>query len=192
MNEFKKMLTEDKKWPNMIWLDAETTGLRADQENLLEVACLITDTDLNIIDEDGYSAVVHYPESYVAVLKNNADPFVQQMHETSHLWDRLSEGSYLSQIDKDLVAYMSEYTQPNESVLAGNSITLDRNFMQWHLPGVYNHMYYRSVDVSSIALLAQWWYGEDVKYQKEYKHEAFADIKESIEELKFLRNKVFK
>jgi len=192
MDAFTRTLMQNDKWPNMIWLDAETTGLHAHKESLLEVACLITDTNLNIIDEAGYSAAVYYPEVYVQGLKDKADPFVQQMHETSHLWDRLPQGTPLAQIDKDLVAYMSEYTQPNESVLAGNSITLDRNFMQWHLPDVYEHMYYRSVDVSSIALLAQWWYGEDVKYQKQYKHEAFADIKESIEELKFLRDKVFK
>lgn len=178
-------------YPYISWIDAETTGLEASQESLLEVAVLITDTDLNIIDEAGFTTAVYYPETYVSLIRPRATPYVQEMHDKTRLWNRLPEGKTLSQTDKEMAAYIKQFIpQPKTSWLGGNSITLDRNFLQANLPETFNHLHYRSVDVTSVGGLALWWYDE--QFTKNLEHSAFADIKESIAELKFLRERVFK
>lgn len=180
-----------KQYPYISWIDVETTGLEADSESLLEVAVLITDTDLNIVDEAGFTTAVYYPELYAAQIRPLATPYVQEMHDKTGLWSRLPAGKPLSQTDKEMAEYIKQFIpQPKTSWLGGNSITLDRNFLQANLPETFNHIHYRSIDVTSIGGLALWWYDE--KFTKNLEHSAFADIKESIAELKFLRERVFK
>lgn len=180
----------NKQFPHITWLDVETTGLDAQNNYLLEVACLVTDTELNILDETGYSATIFYPEAYLPALKENSSQYVQDMHEKTRLWDRLPQGKLMSQVDKELKNYISEFIEPNQSWLAGNSITLDRNFLAANLTDTFNHLYYRSIDVSTIAGLAEWWYG--AKFPKTYQHSALADIQESVAELQFMRKEIFK
>lgn len=177
--------------PLLTWLDAETTGLYASDEFLLEVACVVTDSDLNVLDDQGYSTAVYYPAPVSQLLREKAIPIVKTMHDNTGLWDRLPNGKLLSTVDQELKSYISQFApEPRTSWLGGNSITLDRDFMRHFLPGVYNHLHYRSVDVTSIAGPADWWYGESFPKQK--KHDAFSDILESIEELRYLRRTIFK
>lgn len=177
--------------PSITWLDAETTGLNAAEEFLLEVACIVTDSDLNVLDVQGYSTAVYYPEPVAQLLREKAIPIVKDMHDNTGLWDRLPTGKMLSTVDAELTSYISQFApEPRTSWLGGNSIFLDRDFLRSFLPGVYGHLHYRSVDVTSIAGPADWWYGES--FPKEKKHDAFSDILESIEELKHLRRTVFK
>lgn len=176
--------------PLLTWLDAETTGLHASEEFLLEVACIVTDSDLNVLHE-GYTTPIYYPATVAQLLRETSIPVVKNMHDSTGLWDRLETGKLLSTVDAELTAYISQFApEPRTSWLAGNSIFLDRDFLRKFLPGVYNHLHYRSVDVTSIAGPADWWYGES--FPKEKKHDAFSDIIESIEELRYLRGAVFK
>lgn len=174
------------------WVDVETMGVDANANELLEVACLITDTELNILDEVGYQSAVFFSPDEVSALKAKASDFIIDMHSKTDLWNRLStEGKSLEQIDNELFSYVKSFIPEVGSRLAGNSITLDRNFLNANLPNVAGHLTYRSFDVSTIAGLAQEWYGPDVVYKKRTLHSADSDIRESIEELRFLRNQIF-
>lgn len=173
------------------WLDVETTGLHSDEASLLEVSAVITDTNLNILDENGYNAVVYYPETIKDFWVATLPEVVVNMHHTTGLWDKLPNGTLLPQVNKELTHYIKQFApDPRTSWLGGNSISLDRDFLHTYLPDVYNHLHYRSVDVTSIAGPANWW-GHGV-YEKKRTHSAFDDIRESIEELRWLRDKAFK
>lgn len=178
----------------IIWGDVETNGVNAfDGDVLLEVAFLVTDGDLNILDEEGYQAVVKWSPEHVERLKLGTSDYVVKMHEATGLWDRLPFGKSQDQIDDEALSYLRQFVPEAKTArFAGNSITLDRNFMQANLPGTFEHIHYRSFDVSTVAGLAQMWGGEDIQYQKKTLHSAFADITESIEELRYLRSKAFK
>lgn len=179
---------------NIAWIDVETNGVDAETDVLLEIACLITDSELNILDEKGFSACVYYSPEEVSQILHRTDEFVVNMHNKTDLWNRVStEGVSLRVLESCLLAYMKKYIpEPKSARLAGNSITLDRNFVNKFLPAVGNHLHYRSFDVSTLAGLANNWYGPEVSYKKKTLHSAFSDITESIEELKFLRTQIFK
>ena len=175
------------------WIDVESTGIRIkDGHRLLEVACLITDLELNILDETGFRAVIKYTADEVVKLKSLAGDYVLEMHTKTGLWDSLEEGTPLELVNLQLEAYIQNLIpEPQTARLGGNSISLDRNFLDEFLPSVYNHLHYRSIDVSSVSGLAQYWY-KGPKFQKKTLHSAFDDITESIEELRFLRKHFFK
>lgn len=181
------------------WIDVETTGIKGYKPSLLqrrdfllEVACLVTDMELNILDDNGYQAVVRYTPTQVENLKKHTNDYVIDMHTKTGLWDKLSSGKRLSKIDKELSTYIKQFApEPRQAYLGGNSITLDRNFIIPNLPEVGEHLHYRSVDVTSLAILAGSWY-DGTSFAKRTEHSAFSDIRESIDELKFLRGKIFK
>ena len=181
------------------WIDVETTGINGYKPSLfkrrdflLEVACLVTDMDLNVLDDEGYQAVVHYSPTQVEKLKKHTNDYVIDMHTKTGLWDKLSSGKRLSKIDNELSSYIKQFApEARQAYLGGNSITLDRNFIIPNLPQVGEHLHYRSVDVTSLAILANSWY-DGTSFAKRTEHSAFSDIRESIEELKFLRGKIFK
>lgn len=179
---------------NIAWIDVETNGVDAEKDVLLEIACIITDSELNVLDEEGFKACVYYTPEEVSRIVNRTSEYVINMHNQTNLWNRVSsDGISLPIIESSLLAYIKKYIpEPKTGRLAGNSITLDRNFVNKFLPAVGDHLSYRSYDVSTLAGLAVNWYGPEVVYQKKTLHSAFSDITESIEELKFLRNKVFK
>lgn len=179
---------------NIAWVDVETNGTELENGYLLEIACLITDSELNVLDEKGFSACVYYSPEEVSHILHHTSEFVVNMHNQTDLWNRVStEGISLTVLESSLMAYIQKFIPDFQSArLGGNSITLDRNFVNKFLPYVGNYLHYRSFDVSTIAGLAQNWYGPEVVYEKKKLHSAFSDIKESIEELKFLRTHVFK
>jgi oligoribonuclease len=180
------------KEQSICWIDVETNGTDCEKNVLLEVACLVTDLELNILDETGYESVIWYPETLVDELKSNTDPFVVDMHEKTGLWDRLSQGKMKHKVEVELFEYIHAFIPERQTArLGGNSITLDRNFINKNLPSVGNHLHYRSIDVSTLAGLAQYWVSPKVQYKKKTLHSAFSDIRESIEELKFLRENIF-
>lgn len=182
-------MNEKKLSPFIAWLDVETGGLDASSHKLLQVACIVTDTDLNIIDEVGYETAIFYDAEEVKLIKEQANSYVQEMHTNTGLWDRLPEGKPMSQVDIELHAYISQFApEVRQAWLGGNSITLDRNFINTNLPLTGEHLHYRSVDVTSWAGPAEWWYG--FQQEKKTLHEAFSDIKESIEELRAIRDAI--
>jgi oligoribonuclease len=177
-------------FPNITWIDVETGGLEESTDKLFEVAALVTDRNLNILDTKGFNMVVHYPKEEIEAIRNASVPFVQQMHDKTGLWDRLPTGTPLAEVDAKLHEYISQFSEPRSSYLGGNSITLDRNFLRANLPQSFGHISYRSIDVSTVAGLAKAWFG--VTYEKKLLHAAFSDITESIEELRFYRDTIFK
>jgi oligoribonuclease len=179
--------------PVIAWIDVETTGLNPQGAKLLEVACLVTDTEFNLLDEHGYHAILQYDAREVDSMIAQADRYVVEMHHKTDLWAQLPYGKPHEVVEAELLSYIRQYApEARQALVGGNSITLDRNFLEVYLPDVYNHLYYRSIDVSTLALLAQWRYGEGVKYKKTYQHAALADIRESIAEAKFLTELVMK
>lgn len=178
----------------IIWGDVETNGTDDHKDDiLLEAAFLVTDGNLNILDETGYQAVVLYTPEQVKDIKASTNPFVIDMHEKTGLWERLPEGKPLAQIDEEAIAYIKQFVPKAKSArFAGNSITLDRNFLRKSLPATFEHIHYRSFDVSTVAGLAAMWGGEKLVYPKKTLHSAFSDITESIEELRFHRQNSFK
>lgn len=177
-------------FPNISWIDVETNGLDNQKNSLFEVACIVTDRNLNILDEEGYSATIYYPKQEISILRDQTDPYVVEMHERTGLWDRLLTGKPMEVVDSQLHEYMSQFTSPHDSWLGGNSITLDRNFLQVNLPNSFNHLHHRSIDVTSVNALARAWFG--ITYEKKTLHTAFSDITESIEELRFYKENIFK
>ena len=187
MNSNDKLFTE---FPNITWVDVETGGLDESRDKLFEVAVLVTDRNLNILDPNGFNMVVHFTEEEVQRLRTEVSPFVNEMHAKTGLWDRLPTGIPLEEVDARLHEYISQFSEPKTSYVGGNSITLDRNFLRAYLPQSFNHLAYRSIDVSTVGGLAKAWFGQS--YEKKYLHAAFSDIMESIEELRFYRDTIFK
>jgi len=172
----------------IVWADVETTGLRAHKNYLLEIAVLVTDLDLNILDDTGYHAVVNHHKGFVY---NHANDYVRNMHTTSGLWDRLESGTPLWKIDEEVLTYIKQFAPTQRTArLAGNSVRLDANFFDEWLPRSAEHLHYRILDVSSIAFEAH--IRGIPLFPKAETHEAMTDIRESIEELRYLRKELYK
>lgn len=178
----------------VIWVDVESNGTEPFNGHvLLEVAVLVTDTDLNILDDEGYQAVVQFSGEELLEVMGNANQYVFDMHSKTELWNKLPEGKPLEVIDSEMLAYMKRFVpDAKKARLAGNSITLDRNFLEAFLPASFAHFGYRSIDVSSLAGLVEYWGDDSMQYEKKTLHSAFSDITESIEELKHLRKLTMK
>ena len=173
----------------LVWIDCEMTGLDLVSDALIEVAALVTDSELNILGE-GVDLVVKPPEAALAGMK----PIVLEMHTASGLLDELAAGCTLEEAEQQVLDYVRAHVpDPNKAPLAGNSIGTDRGFLARDMPLLEQHLHYRVVDVSSIKELVRRWYPR-VYFQSPPKtgnHRALGDIKDSIEELKYYRATVF-
>lgn len=179
----------------LVWADAETTGLIAHKETLLELAVLVTDLELNLLDETGYQSAIHVgTPGEVAIMREAADPFVRDMHDATGLWDVVGDPSRskpLAVVEAEVLAYVQSLVPEKRTArIAGNSVRLDMNFLDENMPSVMGHLLYRMADVSSLAGMAQWWAGVEV-FPKALGHTAMADIRESLAELRYLRAAVF-
>ena len=174
----------------IFWCDVESTGIDAEQESLLQVAGLITDPQLNILEEKGFNYYVKYSSAETETLRKNSTPIVQEMHDHTGLWEKLLTGTPLTSIDHQIKTYLEQFFAPKEAWLGGNSIVLDRNFTNKNLPQTAEHLHYRNIDVTSVGGLAGAWYGES--FTKKKTHDALDDIRESLEELRYFRTRIFK
>lgn len=174
----------------MVWMDCEMTGLRVDSDKLIEVAALVTDSDLNILG-DGVDIVIHADDDALAAMP----PVVQEMHAKSGLTEQVRRSTVtLEQAQQQVLDYVREWIPtPRTAPLAGNSIATDRGFIARDMPELDNHLHYRMVDVSSIKELTRRWYPRIYFGQPEkgLSHRALADIQESIRELRYYRRTVF-
>jgi len=174
----------------LVWMDLEMTGLDPDRHVIVEIATLVTDDELEIVGE-GPDLVVHQPpEAFEAM-----DDFVRNMHTTSGLLPAI-EASTISLEDAgaQTLAFIKEHVPDARSVpLCGNSIGTDRRFLAKHLPEIEEYLHYRSVDVSTIKELARRWYPGALSAlpRKATAHRALDDIRESIDELRFYRERLF-
>ncbi|MGH8894922.1 MAG: oligoribonuclease [Actinomycetes bacterium] len=173
----------------LVWIDCEMTGLSLEHDALVEVAALVTDADLNVLG-DGIDVVIRPPD---AALEQMVD-VVRDMHTTSGLLASLPTGVALGEAERLLLDYVREHVPtPRKAPLAGNTVYVDRGFLARDMPALDEHLHYRLVDVSSIKELARRWFPKVYfnSPEKHGGHRALADIRESIEELKFYREAVF-
>ena len=175
--------------PHLIWIDCEMTGLSLEKDVLVEIAVLVTDSELNVIGE-GIDLVIKATPDQLAGMNE----FVTQMHTTSGLITQIPEGITVEAAEDAILAYLeSAGTLPGKSPLAGNSVSVDRNFIARDMPRLNEYLHYRTVDVSSIKELARRWYPKIyfAAPAKTGNHRALGDIQDSIEELKYYRTNVF-
>jgi oligoribonuclease len=175
----------------LAWMDLEMTGLDPQVNTIVEIATLITDDDLKIVAE-GPDLVVHQPPQQLAIM----EPVVRTMHTRSGLLARI-EASTLSLDEagrRTLEFLRAHVPEPRTVPLCGNSIGTDRRFLAAWLPEIEAHLHYRSVDVSTIKELARRWYPDVLKAAppKVGSHRALDDIRESIEELRYYRQHIFR
>ncbi|MCX6523650.1 MAG: oligoribonuclease [Actinobacteria bacterium] len=175
----------------LAWMDLEMTGLDATKNVIVEIATLITDDELNIIAE-GPDLVIHATEEELALM----DEVVVDMHARSGLTNEIRASVItLEEAGAATLAFIQTHIpEPRTVPLCGNSIGMDRRFLTAYLPEIEEYLHYRSVDVSTIKELARRWYPEDLKeYTKSASaHRAMDDIKESLEEMRYWRKRVFR
>jgi oligoribonuclease len=169
----------------IVWIDCEMTGLDLRADALVEVAAVVTDSELNILGEGVDVVIAPPPESLVQM-----NDFVRDMHTSSGLLDALPAGTTLADAEKIVLDYIRAWV-PNggKAPLAGNSVGTDKAFLERDMPGLADHLHYRIIDVSSIKELARRWYPRAyfASPKKNGGHRALADILESINELRYYR-----
>jgi oligoribonuclease len=168
-----------------VWLDLEMTGLDVTRHVIVEIAALVTDSDLTPLD-DGIDLIVHQPPDALAEM----DDYVRTMHTRSALLPEI-EASTLSLADAgaQVLAYVAQHVTVGSAPLCGNSIGVDRRFLDHQLPELDRYLHYRSIDVSSFKELCRRWFPEVYKRRpgKQETHRALADVRESIAELSYYR-----
>jgi len=173
----------------LVWIDCEMTGLDLSVDELVEIAVVVTDFELNVLDP-GLQVVIRPTP---AALDHMGD-FVTKMHTTSGLIEEIPQGVSLQEAESLALAYIKRFVPlAGKAPLAGNTIGTDRMFLAKYMPKVDNWLHYRNVDVSSIKELARRWYPRAYFHApaKDGGHRALADIRESIRELAYYRDAVF-
>ncbi len=173
----------------MVWIDCEMTGLSLSDDALIEVAALVTDSELNVLG-DGVDIVIRPPASALEAMPE----VVREMHTTSGLLAELDAGTTLADAEARVLAYIREWVpEAGKAPLCGNSVSTDRGFLARDMPALEGHLHYRIVDVSSVKELARRWYPRAYynSPEKNGNHRALADIRESIAELRYYREAVF-
>ncbi|ABG93239.1 MULTISPECIES: oligoribonuclease [Rhodococcus] len=174
----------------LVWIDCEMTGLRLGTDKLIEIAALVTDSELNVLGE-GVDIVIHADDDALAAMPD----VVTKMHENSGLTDEVRKSTVtLAEAEQQVLAYIREHVPvAGTAPLAGNSIATDRGFIARDMPDLDTYLHYRMIDVSSIKELSRRWYPRIYFGQPEkgLAHRALADIRESIRELKYYRKTAF-
>ncbi|HUQ73787.1 MAG TPA: oligoribonuclease [Burkholderiales bacterium] len=177
----------DNSANNLIWIDMEMTGLQPDSDRIIEIALLVTDPQLVTLAE-GPVIVVHQPDEVL----EGMDSWNKSTHKKSGLIERV-RASRMTEAEAERAAldFLAQHVPAASSPMCGNSICQDRRFLARWMPRLEAHFHYRNLDVSTLKELVRRWKPELMKgFAKEGKHEALADILESIEELKFYRKAV--
>lgn len=182
---------------NLVWIDLEMTGLYPETCTIIEIATIITDSQLNIIAE-GPNLVIHQSEEALAVM----DEWNVKHHGESGLTQAVRESKIsLEEAEQETLKFIKKHTAPRTAPLCGNSIWQDRRFLIKYMPKIEAHVHYRNIDVSSVKELARRWYSPEQIAANPAKpaegekpataHRALDDIKASIEELKLYRERIF-
>ena len=173
---------------NLVWIDLEMTGLEPSVDVILQAALVITSSDLEPLTE--VAADVHQPDDALARMT----PFVREMHTRTGLIERVQRSrTTLAEAERLLVQEVTRFC-PAPAVLCGNSVWADRRFIARYMPALDSLLHYRIVDVSSIKVLAQRWYGPSAVFEKPEAgaHDAVVDIRNSIAELRHYRRTLFR
>ena len=176
------MTAENKK--RLIWIDLEMTGLDTINDTIIEIATIITDGELNVLAEGPVCAIQQEQDVLKAM-----DDWNRSHHTDSGLWQRVVHSPYsMSAAESINIDFLKEWVVKGASPMCGNSICQDRRFLHRLMPELESWFHYRSLDVSTLKVLANHWMPAALKdYDKENRHEALADIRESIEELRYYR-----
>ena len=172
---------------NLIWIDMEMTGLQPDSDRIIELALLVTDPELRAIAESP-AWVIHQPAEVLDAM----DSWNRATHAKTGLIEKVKTSSLTeAQVEARALEFLAMHVPAGASPMCGNSICQDRRFLARWMPRLESHFHYRNLDVSTLKELVRRWKPEAAKgFAKEGKHEALADILESIEELKFYRRTV--
>ena len=171
---------------NLIWIDLEMTGLDPHKEKIIEIATLVTDSDLNILAE-GPNLII----SQAKEILDSMDEWNQNQHGKSGLIEEVIESNITEQAAEiETLDFISKYVGEKISPMCGNTVSHDRRFLSKYMPRLEAYFNYRHIDVSSFKEVAVRWMNEAQVYEKKGSHRALGDIKESVEELKFYK-KIF-
>jgi oligoribonuclease len=173
---------------NLTWIDLEMSGLDPDRHVILEIATIVTNGELDIMAE-GPNVVIHHPQEALATI----DDWSKTQHDASGLLAKVRLSSYdTAAAEATTLDFLRQYVREGESPLCGNSIWQDRRFLSRYMPALNAFFHYRNIDVSTVKELANRWYPSLPKPKKRKDHLALGDIKESIGELRYYREKVFR
>jgi oligoribonuclease len=180
--------TQENTQQRLVWIDLEMTGLSVDNDEIVEIAAIVTDAELNELDA-GISLVIKPSQEAL----NNMDDFVTGMHNDSGLMTELDTGITLEAAQTQVLDYIKSHVpEPNKGHLAGSSVYVDRGFLAKYMPDIDQYLHYRLIDVSSIKELARRWYPKAYfnSPEKTGNHRALADTRESIAELRYYREAI--
>lgn len=171
----------------IVWIDCEMTGLDLVRDALVEVAVVVTDSELTVLDA-GIDVVITPPAEALEQMQ----PVVREMHTRSGLLDALPGGMTMAEATDAVLTYLRGHVDPGKAPLAGNSVGTDKGFLERDMPELVGHLHYRVIDVSSIKELARRWYPRAyfASPEKNGGHRALADILESIDELRYYRQAI--
>jgi oligoribonuclease len=173
----------------LVWIDLEMTGLNPEKHQVLEIASLVTDGNLKLVAE-GPNLVIHHSK---AILES-MDPWSEKQHAKSGLTARVKESlTGLEEAEQATLNFMKQYCKANVAPLCGNTVHHDRRFLVKYMPSIHEFLHYRHVDVSTVKdIVARWYPNEKAFGKKKDSHRALQDIRESVEELRFYRERFFK
>jgi oligoribonuclease len=174
---------------NLIWIDLEMTGLDTQNDFIIEIATIVTDSELNTLAE-GPVLAIHQPDEVL----NKMDGWNTKQHTGSGLTERVKQSTITEQqAEQQTIEFLQQYVPPGKSPMCGNSICQDRRFLARCMPALEEYFHYRNLDVSTIKELARRWAPQISKgFEKKANHLALDDIKESILELLYYREHLFK
>jgi oligoribonuclease len=184
MSEAKE---KDARRNRLVWIDLEMTGLDPETCAIVEIATIVTETDLTIVAE-GPNLVIHQPDDVLATMA----PIVVEMHSRSGLTERIRTSSVtVEQAEAETVAFIRAHVDDGTAPLAGNSIWKDRQFLERYMKGICSCLHYRMIDVSTLKELVLRWFPPEARAPKKREtHRALDDIRESIGELRHYRDRV--
>lgn len=172
---------------NLVWIDLEMTGLEEDKHVIIEIASLVTDSELNELAE-GPTIAIKRSSSELSEI----NPWSQEQHSKSGLLKRVENSEIsIAEAEKVTIKFLKKFVNKGISPICGNSIGTDRRFIKKEMPKLDTFLHYRMVDVSTIKELMKRWYPDKLPPKKSCSHLAMIDIKESIEELRWYRANIF-
>ncbi|XP_013134159.1 PREDICTED: probable oligoribonuclease isoform X1 [Papilio polytes] len=183
-------MTHQEISKRIVWVDLEMTGLDINKDHILEIACLVTNANLDLV-ATGPNIIIHQPDEIL----NSMNQWCVNQHGESGLTEASRQSSIsVQEAEKQVLNFVSKHVHENRSPLAGNSVYMDRLFLRKYMPKLDSYLHYRLIDVSTIKELAKRWYPQEFSRipSKKFEHRCMNDILESVEELKYYRGNIFK